>query len=75
VRVSDNGRGIPPDRIDQLFVPFQRMEDHGIEGTGVGLACVKRLVEKVGGEIRVESVPCEGTTFSIELRIAQPRSA
>jgi signal transduction histidine kinase len=71
IQIRDNGRGIPAEKLDRLFVPFQRIEEHGIEGTGVGLACVKRLVEKLGGDINVESRPGEGTCFMIELRVVQ----
>ncbi len=68
--VSDTGRGIPQDKIDLIFKPFNRAGEEAIEGTGVGLACVKRLVEKVGGALSVESTEGVGTTFSLELRRA-----
>ncbi len=68
--VCDTGRGIPTDRIDLIFQPFNRAGEDAIEGTGVGLACVKRLIEKLGGTISVESMEGVGTTFTIELRRA-----
>ena len=72
--ISDNGRGISSDKIDSIFKPFNRAGEETIEGTGVGLASVKKLVEKLGGSIAVESEVDEGTSFTIELRRA-PESA
>jgi PAS domain S-box-containing protein len=68
--VSDNGRGINSDKIDSIFKPFNRAGEETIEGTGVGLASVKKLVEKLGGSITVESEHDQGTSFTIELRKA-----
>jgi signal transduction histidine kinase len=70
VVVSDNGRGISSDKIDSIFKPFNRAGEETIEGTGVGLASVKKLVEKLGGSITVESEQDQGTSFTIELRKA-----
>lgn len=69
IGVHDTGRGIPPDRMDELFVPFARLgaEESGVVGTGLGLALSKRLVEAMGGTIEAESVYGEGSTFWIEL--------
>ena len=65
VEVRDTGRGIAPEKRDRLFKPFERLESSydGIEGTGIGLALVKRLVEAMGGEIGVESEEEVGSTF------------
>jgi len=63
--IADNGPGIPPEdqrRIFELFERVKRGNDHK-DGIGVGLAIVKRLVEKSGGEIKVESEVGKGTTF------------
>ena len=70
ITVSDNGRGITPDKIDTIFKPFNRAGEDTIEGTGVGLASVKKLVERLGGSIQVESQVDSGTSFTIELRRA-----
>jgi CheY-like chemotaxis protein len=70
--VRDTGPGIPHQKQDQLFVPFSRLgaERSGIEGTGVGLALSKQLVEVMGGVIGVDSYPGHGSTFWIELLAA-----
>ena len=69
VSVTDTGPGIKADRLDELFVPFNRLDadKFQIQGTGVGLAVAKRLVELMGGEIGVESRLGEGSTFWIDL--------
>ncbi len=68
--IRDNGRGIAPDRISHIFEPFNRAGEEAIEGSGVGLACVKKLVEKLGGSITARSTPGQGSEFTIELRRA-----
>jgi signal transduction histidine kinase len=61
--VRDNGIGIDPVYHPKLFEIFYRLEDSGPEGTGVGLALVKKIVEFNGGRVWVESVKGEGATF------------
>ena len=64
--VKDMGIGIPKDKMDRIFEPFTQLErtiSRKREGVGLGLAISKKLVEIMGGEIRVESVPGQGTTF------------
>lgn len=74
--VRDTGIGIEPDAIDRLFVPFERLgaEHSGVEGTGVGLALSRRLIEMMGGTIGVESTPGKGSTFWIDLPAASEMS-
>ena len=70
--VSDQGLGIPPDRLDRLFRPFERLgrEDTAIEGTGVGLSLSKRLAELMDCELGVDSEQGSGSSFWIELPLA-----
>lgn len=66
LRVADNGIGIPPDKQSAVFDMFVRAENSratGQKGYGVGLAVTKGLIEQMGGTIKVESVPGEGSTF------------
>ncbi len=66
----DNGRGIPADKVDTIFRPFARAHGKEIEGSGIGLACVKKLAEKLGGSINVKTAENEGSTFTLELPLA-----
>ena len=71
IRVSfrDTGAGLPPEKLAQLFQPFNRLgqESGAEEGTGIGLVVSKRLVELMGGRIGAESVVGVGSVFWIEL--------
>jgi PAS domain S-box-containing protein len=72
--VADTGAGIDPDKLPRLFTPFERLDAaaSGIDGTGLGLALSRRLVEAMGGTIGVQSRRGVGTTFWVELDVARP---
>ncbi|HUJ23010.1 MAG TPA: ATP-binding protein [Bryobacteraceae bacterium] len=72
VKVRDTGPGIKTDSLSKLFTPFERLgaEQTGVEGTGLGLALSKRLLEMMGGSIGVENNPDRGATFWMELPLA-----
>jgi signal transduction histidine kinase len=67
--VSDSGEGIPADALDRVFDPFWRGDAaRTSEGSGLGLALSKRIVESLGGEIEVDSDPARGSRFAVLLR-------
>jgi len=72
IAVSDTGIGIPAERRDELFQYFSRLgaENSSIPGIGVGLALCRHLIDLMGGNISVESIPEEGSSFTIELPAA-----
>ncbi|MBQ8672958.1 MAG: response regulator [Bacteroides sp.] len=66
--VSDTGKGMAPEDCERIFQEFTRLPDaQGREGFGLGLSIVHRLVQLLGGTIRVVSQPGEGSTFTVEL--------
>jgi PAS domain S-box-containing protein len=67
--VTDTGQGLPPEKLERLFIPFERLgaESTEIEGTGIGLVLSQRIVAALDGTMGVESVVGEGTTFWVEL--------
>jgi PAS domain S-box-containing protein len=73
IKVTDTGLGIPPESVERLFVPFERVgsERSAIEGTGLGLPLSKRLAEAMGGTLELASTPYQGSTFWIELPLVE----
>ena len=72
ISVEDSGPGITPENEARIFLPFERLENayEGVEGTGIGLAVVKMLIEAMGGRVGVDSTVGSGSTFWFELPAA-----
>ena len=76
IRVVDHGPGIPPDRRDDIFVPFQRLGDtDNSTGLGLGLALSKGFVEGMGGALTPEDTPGGGLTMVVALPVAGSATA
>jgi CheY-like chemotaxis protein/anti-sigma regulatory factor (Ser/Thr protein kinase) len=77
IRVRDTGRGIPAERLADVFAPFERMvaQHEDIQGSGLGLALSRNLMELMGGTLTVESEPGVGSTFTAELELAEEANA
>jgi len=77
VLVRDEGAGIAPEHVERVFLPFDRLgaERGPVEGTGLGLALSKRLVDVMGGTLTVETAVGEGSTFAVELAVTDSPQA
>ncbi len=76
IAVRDTGMGIPAEKQDKLFQPFQRagQETGPIEGTGIGLVITKRLAQMMLGDVGFRSVPTQGSEFWVELPVHEEQS-
>jgi PAS domain S-box-containing protein len=75
ISVCDNGIGFDEKYVDKMFAVFQRLHGRGeYEGTGVGLAVCRRIVDRHHGNITAKSTPGQGATFTVTLPIHQPQS-
>jgi len=74
ILISDTGRGIPQERVAELFQPFNRLgaEALDIEGTGIGLFVTRKLVTNMGGDIALDRTSPGGSVFRIDLPAAAP---
>ncbi len=68
--VKDNGHGLTEEEQRRLFVPFTRLSNMHVQGHGLGLSITRRIVERLGGRVGVESKPGEGSTFYFTLPAA-----
>ncbi|WP_199329130.1 MASE1 domain-containing protein [Coleofasciculus sp. FACHB-1120] len=70
--VEDTGIGMLPEQLEQIFLPFEQVGDtkRQAEGTGLGLAIAKKIVEIMGGDLYVKSLPKVGSTFEFEIECA-----
>ena len=74
IYVKDNGIGFDEKYLDRIFTPFQRLHGRNeYEGTGIGLAVCRKIVERHGGSLTARSEPGEGSTFIATLPAAQSK--
>lgn len=73
IDIADNGIGIPSEKLNDVFRPYHRACASDVEGTGVGLACVKKIIDRLGGMVAVRSKEGEGSTFSLIIPSPNPK--
>ncbi len=77
ISVTDSGIGIPPERVTEIFEPFHQLDGSATRryaGTGLGLAMVRRIVEAHGSQVKVRSVPGQGSCFEFNLPTIQEQA-
>ena len=67
IEVADNGLGIPVEKQEDVFRPYHRAHGNTVEGSGIGLACVKKIAERLGGAVSLQSTVGVGSTFFLTL--------
>ena len=73
IDITDNGLGVPAKKIHDIFRPFHRAHGNQIEGSGVGLACVKKIMDILGGSVNVVSTENRGSVFTLSFPSGAPR--
>ena len=71
--IQDTGVGMTPEQLEKIFLPFEQVgnSQQRTEGTGLGLAITQKIVQMMGGEIKVESILDQGSIFSLDLELAK----
>jgi two-component system sensor histidine kinase KdpD len=69
IEVIDHGAGVSKEVQERLFEPFQRLDDHGTEGLGLGLSVARGFIEAMGGAMVADETPGGGLTMRIRLRL------
>jgi len=73
IHVQDNGIGIAEENLQKVFGVFERLNSNEeFEGSGIGLALCRRIMKNLGGDVRVESIYGEGTTFILSFPMLSP---
>jgi PAS domain S-box-containing protein len=75
IAVADNGIGLEPEYLDQIFKPFKRFHSDEYPGSGIGLATCRKIVKGYDGRIWAESVPGKGSTFYVALPLPEERTS
>ncbi|HSF74304.1 MAG TPA: ATP-binding protein, partial [Microcoleus sp.] len=72
-QIQDTGIGMAPEQLEKIFLPFEQVgnSQQKAEGTGLGLAIAQKIVQMMGGEIKVESILGQGSIFSFDLELTQ----
>jgi signal transduction histidine kinase len=71
IEIADTGIGMSAEQVERIFDPFFSRRADGVAGTGLGLTIVKNFVERMGGDIEVDSAPGAGSTFRLRLPLAE----
>ena len=77
IQISDTGVGIAKENLPKLFMEFGKLDQHSqrnAQGTGLGLSICKKMIEAMGGTVKVESIEGVGTTFTIVLMMKAKES-